>query len=260
MTRFQSLEFNEPTEHSASEFQNSSDAPRDEEHYNVLAYEQFQKARFEQALRYYSRALEFNPNYELAWVGQVRMLIELGEFHEAGIWADKALDIFRDQAELLAAKAVVYVRMGNRKKALEFSDAAINHPTPTTYVWLVRGEVMLATRARNGDYCLEKARSIAGNDWFNHLLIARIYYFHRQYAKALGYARKAMELQATSAFVWQVLGNCQEMLSQRREAKISYTQALLIDPDFHGARTALNSMHYAGWFSRLFPSFFRKHR
>jgi Flp pilus assembly protein TadD len=44
------------------------------------------------------------------WTGQVRMLIELKEFHEAKLWADKALEKFPNEPELLAAKAVALAR------------------------------------------------------------------------------------------------------------------------------------------------------
>src|SRR5207249_7991508 len=85
----------------------------------------FENGDFELGLRLYSKVLEFNPENAAAWTGQVRMLVELGEFHEAKLWADKALERFPSEPELLAAKAVALGRNGDLQGAIAFSDASI---------------------------------------------------------------------------------------------------------------------------------------
>src|SRR6266542_2665285 len=100
MSRFDNLEFNEQ----------SGDRPegslKDESSYLQDAHDAFRQGQFELALRAYAKVLEFNPDNAGAWSGQVRMLIELGEFEDAKVWADKALERFPQDPELLAAKAV----------------------------------------------------------------------------------------------------------------------------------------------------------
>jgi len=59
----------------------------------------FENATFEPALRFYSKVLEYNPGTLAAWTAQVRMLIELGEFREAKLWANKALERFPNEPE-----------------------------------------------------------------------------------------------------------------------------------------------------------------
>jgi tetratricopeptide (TPR) repeat protein len=78
------------------------------------------------------------------------MLIELGEFREAKLWADKALERFPNEPELLAAKAVALGRSGDLQGALAFSDASIEERGDTPYVWLARGDVMLARAESRG--------------------------------------------------------------------------------------------------------------
>ena len=56
---------------------------KDEVYYQAEAGTAFENGDFELALRLYSKVLEFNPNEAAAWTGQVRMLIELGQFNEA---------------------------------------------------------------------------------------------------------------------------------------------------------------------------------
>jgi Flp pilus assembly protein TadD len=96
---------------------------KDESYYQGEAKAAFENGEFERALRLYGKVLEFNPNGAAAWTGQVRMLIELGEFREAKLWADKALERFPNEPELLAAKAVALGRSGDLLGALAFSDA-----------------------------------------------------------------------------------------------------------------------------------------
>lgn len=57
---------------------------------------------YENALRFYSRALELDKSLVPGWLGQVQMLIFLGEYPEAELWSRKALEIFRNNAELMA--------------------------------------------------------------------------------------------------------------------------------------------------------------
>ena len=229
---------------SSVELQHRDTATRDviDEHYHMrCALDEYQKGNFEAAMRLYSRALQDNPNRADAWVGQVRMLIEMGELKEAGVWADRALEVNPGHGELLAAKGVAATRLGDRKAAIGFIDAASASPQGGSfYVWLARGEVLLATRRKNVDFALDQAISLA-RDWFSRLLVARIYYFYRQYARALVHARAAVEANLLSPFAWLVQGNCQLALAMSRDARRSYQEALNLDRDFLPARKALES-------------------
>src|SRR5574340_571044 len=75
---------------------------KDEGYYRAEAKAAFENGEFEPALRLYGKVLEFNPNDAAAGTGQVRMLVELGQCHDASQWADKALERFARDPELLA--------------------------------------------------------------------------------------------------------------------------------------------------------------
>ena len=144
MSRFVNLEFG--GEHEDQSHGQSNPALKGEAHYLTEAQNAFENGSFESALRLYSKVLEFNPQNAAAWTGQVRMLIELGECGEAKLWADKALEKFPHEPELLAAKAVALARSGDLQGALVFSDSAIEERGDTPYVWLARGDVLLARK------------------------------------------------------------------------------------------------------------------
>ena len=175
MSRFSNLEFGEEFEDQSLQQQN---AVKDEAFYLREARTAFENGNFESALRLYSKVLEFNVQSPGAWTGQVRMLIELGEYREAQLWAEKALGHFPREPELLAAKAVALARSGAHEEALACSDASIEERGDTPYLWLARGDVMLARKESRAEYCLEKALLMAPRDWFVTLLAARIRCFY----------------------------------------------------------------------------------
>src|SRR5262245_34913024 len=120
MSRFVNLEFDGESERQAQG--SKKGLTKDEAYYVSEARSAFESGNFESALRLYSKVLEFNPGNAEAWTGQVRMLIELGEFREARLWADKALERFPHEPDLLAAKAVALGRTGDLQGAIIFSD------------------------------------------------------------------------------------------------------------------------------------------
>jgi tetratricopeptide (TPR) repeat protein len=224
---------------------------RDETYYLRLADQDYRAARFDRALRYYSRALESNANVLPAWVGQVQMLIELGEYKEAKLWADKALELHRDSPDLLSVKSVAWARQGDPQKAIEFSDAALGQRGPTPLMWLGRGEALMAARQSNDDHCMEKAASESKQDWFMQLRIARVYYAYRRFAQAMTWVSKAVQQEPAAPFALHVLGDCQLSLGFASSAEHSYRQALSVDRDFALSHSSLAGLERRGALGRI---------
>ena len=253
MSRFVNLEFEDGAN---GKFQPDPHPPlKDEAHYLAAARAAFENGDFERGLRMYSKVLEFNPHNASAWTGQVRMLIELGEFREAKLWADKALERYPNEPELLAAKAVALGRSGDLPGALAFSDAAIEGRGDTPYVWLARGDVLLARAEPRADYCFEKALLLAPRDWFTAWLAARIRFYHDQFVLALKHLQQAVELNPGHFRLWLEQGHCQQALNLLGAAETSFQQARLLNKDCAEATQALTSLAQTGllrrWFSRV---------
>ena len=247
MSRFANLEFNNESEGRSQQRAASSDADR----YLAEAQSAFGRADFEQALRSFSRVLEHDPKNVQAWAGQVRALIELGEFQEARLWADKALERFSNEPELLAAKAVALARCGDLDDALTFSDASIAERGDTPYVWLARGDVLLARGEKRADYCFDKALALAAADWLIAWLAARIRAFYKQFTLALKFAQQALELKPDHPVLWLCAGRCQKELGLIGPARNSFQQALQLQPRWHEAERALSSLSETGVVQRL---------
>jgi tetratricopeptide (TPR) repeat protein len=243
MSRFGNLEF-------GSEFEDLSRAEeelKDESHYFGEANRALEEGRFEQGLRLYAKVLEFNPLNCAAWTGQVRMLIELDEFHEARVWADKALERFPNDPELLAAKAVALGRVGDLEAALAFSDASIEERGDTPYIWLARGDVLMARQEKRAEYCFEKAQLLAPNDWFIYWLASRIHYYYKKFALALKHAQNALALDSVRSVLWLQLGRCQHAVGLANAAQTSYEQAVQLDPSCGEAEEMLEALRNTGF-------------
>jgi tetratricopeptide (TPR) repeat protein len=249
MSRFGNLEFSGNLE--GEEDLSREPLSKDGAYYMAEALAAFENGDFEKGLRHYSKVLEFNPQEARAWTGQVRMLIELKEFREAKLWADKALERFPHEPELLAAKAVALARSGDLQGALAFSDASIEERGDTPYIWLARGDVLLARNESRADYCFDKALLLAPRNWFITWLAARVRYYYEQFARALKLVQQAMEWNMGHFVLWLELGRCQSALGMIGAAKISFSQAQQLNPDNSEVSRALAETSEQGMWSRI---------
>ena len=193
------------------------------------AEENRRQGLYENALRFYSRALEQDKSLVAGWFGQVQMLIFLDEYPEAELWARKALEIFRNNAELMAARAQALCRMGDPKKAHPLCDAALAQPGHAAYRWVVRGELMLAGKQDIDRHCFDKALQL-DSDWLLALEIALIYLHYRQPSKALQRARQAVEKASHIAYCWYIQGCCEQELGLDSQARLSFKRCLELCP------------------------------
>jgi tetratricopeptide (TPR) repeat protein len=251
MRRFSRLEFGDRSDEGAGK-RGAGEEIRDDEYFHKQALRYFLAGDFEVALRNYSRALEQNSTFYPGWLGQVLMLIELGEYKEAVVWADKALQMFPEHPELLAAKAVACARDGKMDKALTYSDNSIAKDNVTSRVWLARAEVLLNRKSNIAQNCISKAVSAAGEDGpMVRLQAGRLLNQRGDYAAALQHLRTISDELPKSALVWFELGCCQAGLG-RPEAKVSFEQALKLHPAWRPAQEALRKVKTKGFFARLF--------
>lgn len=247
MSRFENLEFGG----AGKQRPQHAEKLKDEVYYVDEATAAFQEGDYEMALRAYAKALEHNPGNAAAWTGQVKMLIELGEFNEAKLWADKALELFPTEPELLAAKAVALGRSGDHRGALVFSDASVEERGDTAYIWLARADVLLGRSEKTAEYSFQKAFEIAGPDWLSHWLASRIQYFHHQFASALKNAQRALDLDPGKSVVWLQTGLCQLALGMATHAANSFEQARQLNPSCQQAHQALHQLSNVSFADRL---------
>jgi tetratricopeptide (TPR) repeat protein len=251
MKRFSRLEFGDRARGQRSKAAHG-EAIRDEQYFYKEGLRCWLSGDPELALRNYSRALEQNSAFYEAWIGQVLMLIELGEYREATVWADKALELFPEHPELLAVKAVACARDGRTEKALAYSDNSIAKDNVTSRVWLARAEVLPDRKSKIAESCVSKAIGMAGNNSpLIRLEAGRLLSEKGNYYAALEYLQSAVKDFPKSALAWYSLGHCQARLG-RPEAAVTLEQCVRLRPDWHTAVRALRRSQKRGLFRKLF--------
>ena len=225
--------------------------PRNGAHFAALALESQQLGHFEKALQLYTRAVRDDRGLVQAWVGQVQMLVQLGECAEARLWSDKALELFRDNGELLAAKAQACLRQGDLASGTACSDASLRSPGMSPWRWEVRGEALLVRGESLFRTCFQKAMAEPAADWFDHLVVAGILLFHGHAAAALEYAQQAVGLRASHPYCWLVLGQCQASLGWNDDAQITFNRCLELTPRLDEAARAIEALRRQSVLGRL---------
>jgi tetratricopeptide (TPR) repeat protein len=202
--------------------------------------------QYENALRYYSRALEQDASCIAGWVGQVEMLIALGEAPEAELWSRKALEIFPGNGDLLAARARALCRLGDLQRAGAASDASMAAAGRSALRWTARGEWMLAGRQPLEQHCFDKARQ-ADADWLIPLETALIYDHYRIPSRGLARARLATESAPDQPYAWYVRGCLEMSLGMGGPAAGSFGHCLELCPKHVDAEKRLAQVRRGGW-------------
>ncbi len=230
MNRFSSLEFDDGDR--SSKTASRGEPIRDAAYFYRQAVLAWLGGDWELGLRNYSRSVEQNRALFEAWSGQVMMLIELGEYPEAQVWADKALEMFPEHPELLAEKAIACVRDEKLDKAMAYSDNAVSKERLTPRVWLGRAEVLMKRKNRLSEECIHKAVVLAGGSADIVCLEAgRVLSRGGRYSSALEFLERGVKDYSKSALAWFELGRCQSRLGFS-QAKASLQQALYLRPDW----------------------------
>ena len=246
MPRFDRLEFDQPGEPYPEGIDRPVDFERDEQKWLVMADDHRRRGLYENALRYYSRALELDRSIIGGWLGQVQMLVFLGEYPEAELWARKAMEIFRNHGDLMAGRAQALCRQGDVKQAQELCDAALRQEGQSAYRWIVRGEILICMREQMDRHCFDKAVQ-ADPDWLVPLEISLLYLEHKIPSQALLRARQAVDKSPGSFYCWYVQGWCEQELHLDRQAERSLKRCLELSPKHLDASRRLADLANQGW-------------
>lgn len=267
MTRFDHLEFEEPStkpDQTGSLVGNTTGTPiRGADYYLEEAEQAYRLGEYETALRFYSRALEDDHTCFPGWFGQVRMLLELGEYKEAGIWTDRALELFPEHPDLLSVKAVACLRMGLVDIALALSDNAMSKGQASPYCWLARAEILMSRGSKTAEHCISQVIHAATSQRTKARMgfeLSRVLRRYERLSQALSYASASAQALPEDAAVWLELGRCQSLLGMN-EAGTSFKQALTLNPHLDQAREeSLRFIHrgIGGRFRMILRRLFRR--
>jgi tetratricopeptide (TPR) repeat protein len=147
---------------------------------------------------------------------------------------------------LLAARAQAFCRMGDMKQACALCDGSLQQSGQSAYRWLVRGEVMTASKQETDCCCFDKAQETDA-DWLVPLEAARIELYYHRPGRALARARHAVEAAPDAPFAWYVQGVCQAEFGLSRAARDSFKRCLELAPRHAEAEEQLRRLHTWNW-------------
>jgi tetratricopeptide (TPR) repeat protein len=260
MARFRNLEIDPEPEDADGAKARIESAAQDDQHWLRLADENRRQGHHDNALRYYSRALESDKSLVKGWLGQVQMLIALDENVEAELWSRKSLELFRNHGDLLASRAQALFRLGNRSDAMSLCDGALKQEGQSAYRWMVRGELLVAGSDDLDRHCFDKA-ALLDKDWLIPVEIAGIYTYHRLPSKAIARLRQAAELSPEQVYIWYCKGRCELELGLESSGRKSLERCLELIPNHSDATKALDELDTRRWsLTRVFGRLLRLRR
>jgi len=248
MGRFSKLELPEPGADA------SGAATTGDRDFSALAERCIAEGAYEPALRYYSRALAGDSKLESAWIGQLLCLFHLGELKEAVAWADRAITLLPESAEVVAVKAASLGRLGERERAMAVADGALKKSEVRALVWWARGDLLLTDNPSSAEHCFAKAAELAGDDWRLPYWIGLSYLSADRATDARRYLMRARSRNDQAAAVSLYLGFACRSLGLVDEAAQAFRHALDRNPGSTEAREALAKIESAGPVARLWTS------
>lgn len=225
--------------------------------YLARAERAFRRGEREAALAAYGQALGEDASLAEAWLGQVLCLVELGELPEARTWANKALERFPQNPELLAAKGLVLARQGESLAAMEFSDLAMSRKDASPTVWLLRGLVLLRVEPeRNSEArCFRKALEAGDPDGALGLRAGLGYLDAGEPAQARPLLEACVSRDPENALAWYSLGLAFERLYALGRSVSCLERAYQLRPEFKPKVVdALRKIRERSWWRRLLAS------
>jgi tetratricopeptide (TPR) repeat protein len=258
MARFDKLEFDEGGQQ-GQPAERSAPARREDTDWMQRADQHRRTGLYENALKFYSRALELDKTLIGGWLGQVQMLVQLAEYPEAELWARKALELFPQHGDLMAARGQALCRLGDVKPAHAMCDGSLRQSGQSAFRWMVRGELMVAAKETTDQHCFDKAQQLDA-DWLVSAEIALIYLFYRQPGRAQLRARRACETAPDQYYAWLLEARCQRALGLDSQARRSLQTCLELCPGHAEARQLLADLEQgsASSLGRWLRGFFRR--
>ena len=250
MPRFDRLEFDDESDPRPGGMEPGSaaeEAERDADAWLRKADDHRRRGLYENSLRYYSRALEFDKSLLSGWVGQVQMLVLLGRIPRG-----------RTVGEEVAGAVQQAWRPDGRPRSGAGTDRRSNGRLSS---WRTRPCDRKGARPTAGWFAAScwprramRSTATASTrpfrltaDWLVPLEIALIYLYHEQPSKALSRARQAVEKAPDRFYTWFIQGQCEQALGFDRQAKLSYERCLELSPRHVEASHKLAEVANQGW-------------
>jgi len=216
------------------------------------------QGRYEEALQAYSRALRQNAHGEAAWVGQLRCLIEMGDFSEALTWSMRALEYLPQSGDILSLRCIALAREGRGRDAMELSDRIVEAGPAGPLAWIARAWAQGEDRFESAERCISKALEMPDEQMSVSMDAALFYLEHKRFGAALRLLQEVSRARPALAQGWYLQAICLENLGDTDEALAAARHALQIAPHATLYRDAVARLGGAGGLTSFLHRLFRR--
>lgn len=214
---------------------------RDVSYYMKAGLERELDGDHESALKSYSAALGEDPLHIEAWTRQLWMLVYLDEPLEAEIWADKAMQYFPSDPDILSLKSLALWRIGSREEARELNDAALAAARDSANVWLARGAFQAVADGKSAGACFAHALRLHPVPGLANLRAGDLLLYEGKYAEAFPYCREATVRFPESSWAWYGYGRSLVKLGRSEQALVAFKRAYALKPRDRRYKAALKA-------------------
>lgn len=225
---------------------------------------------YDSALRYFARALKEDENQYVAWVNQIRVLIDTGKYKEALFWADKGITRFPGCLLMVFAKAYALAYAGQIEQAKRLINKPVLEKNEPSLFWLFRGEVLIKIKqgifhklispykgiGKTGAFfCFMKALDSNPNDGFMNQRIGITYLKAKDTVRAYEHLKSSVITAPQNPLTLYCLAECYYRKRDYQYALYYTKKAITFNPKFDAAIELLQRLHSP--YGRFVRSFWR---
>ncbi|MBE0432183.1 hypothetical protein IBX73_01815 [candidate division WOR-3 bacterium] len=223
----------------------------------AAAHEDYFRGRYREGLRNYARALTLDREQVSAWAGQVRILVDVGQYGPAAYWAEKGRDRFTDSIAMTCAHAYALACAGRVAEARDMINVPVSRDE-TSLDWLLRGEVLLrmktsfvqrlfAPHKRIGRmgafFCFVKALASSQNDAFINQRIGIAYLLAADDKRARVHLEASLSLVPDNPLTLYGIAACCRMVRDYEDVLYYVKRAIAGNPELDCAFELLQWLH-----------------
>jgi tetratricopeptide (TPR) repeat protein len=196
----------------------------------------YQLGRYEEAIASHEKAIEFKPDYHVAWNNRGAALGNLERSEEAIASYDKALEVKSDSYEAWNNRGNALNGLGRFEEAIASYDKAIEFKPDFHDAWNNRGVTLDDLgRFEEAIASYDKALEFKPDDheaWYNRgNPLGNL----ERFEEAIASYDKAIELKPDYHQAWYNRGHALGNLERFEEAIASFDKAIEVKPDYHQA-------------------------
>lgn len=231
------------------------------------AQEAYFRGHYLDALKRYAQALAKDVREPSAWVGQVRILVDVGEYESAIYWAEKGYESCSGEKMLSFVKAFALAHAGRIDEAKTLINVPVEK-NEAPMLWLLRGEVLIRVRisfvqkiftpykgiGRLGAFfCFVRALSHDQFDPFINQRIGLAHMLMKNSDRALEHLNLSLRAVSDNPLTLYGIAQCCRMKRDHDQALNYVKKAIAGNPKLDCAFELLERLHGPGRrFSRMF--------